>query len=157
MNEVIKRSGVVLAISVLSTGAIAALLPVHPACPGQTPTNSWPQYLAGQYPRTPKFAPAVVGVQFRTAKSVADPAAMDNLPTNQCYVVRYIPGKGYESFGEGKNNAKLNLPGNPLEWEVNVHGTIFLFTASGQLLDKRGRPVGVFVCYLDTNYGCNQY
>lgn len=111
--------------------------------------------------------PGLVGVVFNKASAVNDPAAIGNLRTDVCYVVRYSRegtnnyyGKGYFSYhhtkgSRGPPRIKKNLPGNPGEYEINVYGVVLLFNEGGQILDRRGRIVGQMICRLVTHETCD--
>jgi hypothetical protein len=41
-----------------------------------------------------------------------------------------------------------NLPGDPLQNEINVDGVLLPFNDAGEIFDHRGRITGTLVCYL---------
>lgn len=124
-------------------------------CPGNDPSVKWRDYMSLKVPDQPKLLAGVADVQFRFAKTVNDPEAIGNLPTNVCYQIMYAKnrpafyGNGYFSSqpGSGKANIMKDLPGNPVEYEINVHGVLLLFNEAGEVLNRRGRVVGSLVCY----------
>ena len=142
----------------LSTNASAWRLRVHPDCPGSNPKVTWQQYMAGTIPKKNGIVSSFVGLEFRTAKALNDKAAIDGLRTDVCYASRYVPGQGYITWRNGDKlnpNAKERMPGNPLDFEINVWGSIFLFDKHGQVLDKKGRVVGRLTCYVSNE--CSRY
>ena len=145
-----------------ASSASAWRVPVDPNCPTYGNGLTWQQYLSGKYTRLPGKAPSLMSVQFRFAKDVGNPD-IGGIPTNVCYTVRYVKpreryyGEGFFSvpstFPGDNPPIRRDLPGDPRAFEVNVYGTILLFRNSGEVIDRRGRVVGVMVCYLSNECG----
>lgn len=66
--------------------------------------------------------------------------------------MRYIP---YEGSTREKIHVLDGQPGNPLDYEVNIDGTMLKFNEGGEILDRRGRKVGQLTCYVYLD--CEQY
>ena len=159
-----RRRNVVLIVlsAVLSASAIAWKIPVHPRCPGNDPSVSWKDYMSAKFHASAQVKMRrcldLPGVEFRYAKKVADPAAIGNLRTDACYAVRYTPNVGYlgvRNFVKsgGGSETKDKLPGNPLEYEINIYGVMLLFNEAGEVLNHRGKVVGTLVCYVSNECG----
>ncbi|MHC2367432.1 hypothetical protein ACVIQT_002080 [Bradyrhizobium diazoefficiens] len=128
-------------------------------CPHSARGVSWKQYLSK--------GTAIAGVQFRFAKNISkDERALGGIDPAACYGVEYEKGKGFSSwrsFGYArmyeprfKDQRKLShLPGDPAANELNVDGLILRYNRAGDVLDLRGRRVGVLVCYLSNE--CDPY
>lgn len=138
---------------------------VHPKCPTNNPSVSWRDYMSGKLPWEGGKPPAVASVVFRNAKALADPEAIGKLPTNACYLIIYLAesgkrgAKGYRSVrAAGPPPIQMSpLPGDPEEYEINVHGVLLLFNEAGEVLDRRGRPVGNLICYILHKPKCAAY
>jgi len=156
-----------LAIGMVLLSSRADAWRVHfPAtgCPGITPHASWREYLANP---APGRVGNQVGIEFRRAKEVNDPASLDNLPTNACYHLMYVthplaghgpPNTYFSSRIASHQNGpdvKVGLPGNPLNGEINVHGILLTFNELGEVINHAGVPVGVLMCY--TSDECGSY
>ena len=139
-----RQTRCVAAVLVASLSAPALALPVHRDCPGTNTKMAWPRYMSGVLPRKDNMVSAVASVQFRWAKAYGDKEALGGVPTNRCYLTRFMPKVGYKSSNGSRTLD--GLPGNPLEYEVNVMGTIFLFDDAGRVYDRKGRVVGLLVC-----------
>jgi hypothetical protein len=140
-------------------------------CPTENPTTSWHDYILGKGlpPANGNngFGGNEFSVEFRTAKTIGDPSAIGNLATNVCYTQSYIvretgyPGKlGFWSWpvrgSATEPYDKSALPGDPAKQEINVYGIQLRYADDGRVLDRRGRAVGVLVCYVSTDV-CSGY
>lgn len=134
----------------------------QPQCPTIGRKLDWYEYLNKNY-TAPSSYPRY-GVEFRYAKAVNDPVAMNNINRGMCY------GGGYMKFPYGGTAAGFissrnpnypigdhdasyyhdwrGLPGNPLKYQVNVDGSIFIYNRAGEIFDHKGRRVGQLVCYV---------
>lgn len=150
-----------ITIAFFPSSSIAWRVDVDPNCPTVGGNLTWQEYMSGEYPRYPGKAPSIMSVQFRFARDIGDPD-IGGLPTNVCYTVRFVKetepyyGKGYFSVPVPTGNppdARRNLPGNPSQYEVNIHGVLLLYRNSGEVIDRQGRVVGMMVCYLSNECG----
>jgi hypothetical protein len=125
------------------------------SCPDLKREVTWHDYISGI--TTPKRGYKInpYGVEFRYARGVAD-AELGAVLVKQCYIGYYRPTSngrklpaGFMSYptDTGPKTAKMGLPGDPLNYEINVHGTIFIYTDEGFIYDRRGRQVAMLVCY----------
>lgn len=128
--------------------------PVDGNCPDNNRSVSWRDYISGRVPPKGDGVGNPYGIQFRLAKKVADPAAIGGLATKVCYTGGYVvrpagdyPTQGFFSIRWGASKAKKGLPGDPLKYQINVDGVLLMFTEGGMILDRRGRAVGILVCY----------
>lgn len=147
-------------VVLIAPSAWAFRVLTHPKCPRNDPRVSWRKYMSGMISDVPGKRSAMVGVQFRTAKRFKDPDAIGRLPTNVCYAVaynrknnRYGAKPGFMSWRD--SDERGGLPGDPQAYELNVHGVIFLYNEAGELIDRRGRIVGLMMCYLSDE--CSSY
>lgn len=136
----------------------------HPHCPAYDPATTWRDYLSTTAPIPPNVGNSV-GIEFTKAKAVNDPDAIGNLRTDVCYgavYVRYPKGSypltGYSSHrnidGAKGPDQKHGLPGDPKQYEINVYGTLLMFNDAGEVINRKGKPVGVLVCYLRSQDKC---
>ena len=122
-------------------------------CPDNNPKVGWRDYITGTVPPVGKYAANPYSIQFRFAKKVGDPD-IGGLATNKCYgggfVVRpagSYPKLGFSSDAGGRDTQMHGLPGDPHAYQINVQGVLLMYTDQGMIIDKRGREVGVLVCY----------
>ena len=108
-----------LVFALLPAQSHSAFVPL-PGCPTDGKTGAWIEYLS-----TPR---KMVGIEFRYAKQVNDPAAMGNVPTNVCYVGLWSEKKHWITAAIGQGPKLSQQPGNLFEYEINVGGHVFLFT-----------------------------
>lgn len=148
-----KKALVFIALAALSQISGAVRQPLQADCPAKG--GDWAKYM-----KTPK---RMYGVEFRYAKLVGDPSAMGNIKTNVCYIGMYLPEKqvfdsNYLHPPPATADQNVHdLPGNPDDHEVNIHGEIFLFDDNGVLFDRKGRAVGVLTCFVSTSDHCAQF
>lgn len=145
---------IVIIIALATSPAKSVQSPTFSDCPQFKNGKTWRDYI-----KTPK---RIYAVEFRFAKLVGDAAAMGNVPSNYCYVGMYSKEKGYISAQlrpppPHPDQNVSGAPGNPDEYEVNIHGEVFLFDDYGVLYDRKGRPVGVLSCVMSTTEHCADF
>lgn len=136
-------------------------------CPTNNPKVTWYDYINSNVAPISPAAGNMFGVEFRFAKELGDADAYGNISTDACYLVMNVthPKNGYKkgfyalrTFERSRKKTAdqmHGLPGNAKDWEINVYGTIFLFNNNGEVIDRRGRTVGLLVCY--TSNECGKY
>jgi len=129
-------------------------------CPDLNRKVTWHDYITNKVRPVGSSMGNPYGVEFRWAKLIDDRDAIGNLMTNACYTGGYIikpaagSKKGYtsrrfykNSRGRNETDARHGLPGDPSKYEINIHGVELMYTDTGFVLDKKGRRVGLLVCY----------
>lgn len=123
-------------------------LSYYPNCPGANPNApKWRAYFSQEI-KGGEAGKAIV--QFSTFRQLNDPTAIGGLDPKACYMVWYVTRtKTWNSLKSTDPHTKSNLPGDPLENEINVHGVLFTFKEEGgEVLNTKGDAVGRLVCYL---------
>lgn len=131
-------------------------------CPTVGKSLNWYEYLNKKY-TNPAGYPRY-GVEFRYARAINDPQAMENRDRGMCYGGGYLrlpyggTGAGFTSsrnpnYSTGQHDVSYYhnywaLPGDPSKYQVNIDGAIFIFNSAGEVFDHKGRAVGQMVCYI---------
>jgi hypothetical protein len=119
----------------------------YPNCPGANPAAPrWQAYFSKE------IAGGEAGkaiVQFSAFRGLNDPQAINGLDPKACYMVWYqTRTKTWNSLKSTDPHTMSNLPGDPLENEINVHGVLFGFKdQNGEIFNTKGDVVGRLVCY----------
>ncbi|RWE84234.1 MAG: hypothetical protein E5W28_05015 [Mesorhizobium sp.] len=173
MNSKVAFSGI-LSSMLLANAAFAYdpfHNPGHPHCPTNDGTTRWVDFISGRVPDVPGHRASFFGIQFRYAKTLADRSGLGNLDPAACYSVSYNVNRakfknGFESFRNwsydrmnqpeySESHHKDGLPGDPLQYELNVEGFMFLYNEAGEVYDTHGQLAGQLVCY--TSNECEKY
>lgn len=140
-------------------------------CPLNNPNNSWRDFIRGTVSDAPPKTPSIFSVEFRFAKAIGDPKAMGNLERRACYGMNYAKpgdknyGPGYSSHrmynygigGDGPASAHYQggMSGDPARYEITIEGVVLTFNDAGEVLDRKGRVVGVMQCW--SRNECEKY
>jgi hypothetical protein len=158
----------VLAVLPVCTSAAQGDFLNHPRCPTRDTTVTWIQYMTEQVPRV---GSSLLGnqttVEFTYAKQLNERTSIGNLDTRHCYNIFWQPEnrfgrpRGWDSQRNTTGitygpDERRGLPGDPRQYQINVHGVIVHFNDAGEVFDSKGRVVGKLSCYRSI-HRCREY
>jgi len=127
------------------------------SCPLVNPNVTWHKYWSHKVPANASDVP-MASIRFNRASDYNDHEAIGNLRTEACYGVRhsYIDHRqglkaGWHTTASFRSSippdSSHNIGSDPNEYRINIMGVTLGYNDLGEVLDKKGRPVGEFVCH----------